>query len=63
MIVDFVRDLREAIDKESNEISLMTGRGGVKDWADYRYHVGLVAGLKRARDHIDELYRSVVNDG
>ena len=53
------------IDKVNEDISSLSeslGSGGAKDFAEYRYIVGRIRGLSSARNHIEALNKSYMED-
>jgi hypothetical protein len=53
----YVAELTRRIDEECAQKSLEIGQGMCGDFADYRYAVGVIAGLHLAADFADEIKR------
>ena len=62
MIADFRNELRTRCVRAIQQVQEATGSGAAGDWADYRYRVGIVIGLKRALGEIEECYRQLIQD-
>lgn len=57
MIREFARELKACIESEIERETGVTGRGGAKNFEEYRHRVGIYVGLKRAIDYVDEISR------
>jgi len=62
MIADFRNALRANLTRAIQQVQDATGSGAAGDWADYRYRVGVVTGLRRAMAEAEELYLKFMND-
>lgn len=62
MIVEFARELRSDIEAAITTLVVTNGRGCATDWADYRYKAGIVLGLERARDHVNDTLKKYLED-
>lgn len=54
--------LIEQLEQERNRINENLGNGGPKDFAEYRYAVGMVRGLRIAQDLINQLAKHMELD-
>lgn len=58
MIREFAGDLKAKLESEIERETGATGRGAsIKDFAEFRYRVGIYMGLKRAVDYLEDLKR------
>jgi hypothetical protein len=53
----FVEELNRRIEVECADKSLQLGQGMAGDFADYRYEVGVIAGLHLAAEIVDQIKR------
>lgn len=59
---EFVQRLRQKIDAATDDVAAGLLRGDPETLADYKQGVGLINGLRQARQELDELVRTV-NEG
>lgn len=52
---DFPGRLKEKINEEVEAERGRLGTGMAADWPDYKYRAGILAGLKKAADMIDDI--------
>lgn len=62
MIADFRNELRANLTRAIEQVQDATGAGAAADWSDYRYRVGVLTGLRRALQDVEDTYRKFVND-
>ena len=62
-MIEFMRDLRKKLDDEIAHNVIYIGDGGPCDWAEYQRCTGVIRGLRRAMDMIDEVYRRHFEEG
>lgn len=60
MIVEWRDELRSSLARAAQQVQDATGSGSASDWADYRYRIGVVTGLRRALAEVEEIYRRLV---
>lgn len=59
-----VRDnVRAAIARQMQKVSDELSSGRCADWPDYKRHVGVLQGLKRALESVDEVFHKLDNEG
>lgn len=59
---EFVHLLRKALDDDIAEMAAPLVDGEAGDFAGYKYGAGMISGLRRARQQIDNLVKKV-NEG
>ena len=62
MIADYVNAVRAGLARAIEQVQDATGAGAAGDWADYRYRVGVVTGLRRALQDVEEIYQQWIHD-
>lgn len=62
MIGEFMTALRGRLKESVRQVQDSTGAGSASDWADYRYRVGVLTGLRRALQDADEIFRTYLKD-
>jgi hypothetical protein len=60
MILEFVREVRGELDAEMNRVAIALGNGCASSWEDYRRQTGMIAGLKRAREKLDAVFKTYI---
>ena len=55
----FESEIRRLVEEEMARIQAEIALGNLKSFDDYRFHAGKVAGLRIARDYLDEASENV----